>query len=331
MSLVSVIIPAYNSANSLPTCLDSVFIQNYKPIQVIVINDGSTDNTVEVVKSFGDKIIYLEQDNKGQGAARNAGLKVAAGEFIAFLDADDYWLPGFLGAATKFLLEHDEIVAVNTGFIVRLQNGKELINPDLLTQKDAPKEPFVIDDFFAFWAKHDHIRTGLVVIRKSIIDQAGGQRADLRISQDLEYWGYIATFGKWGYIPQPLWVGNSRAAANSQGWLKKYKKRRKLCPDVEHWESRIVPRLLPTQNAYFEVVRGRIALGYAHNKILGGASIAAKHIVSKYGDTMPECMMSKVLKTGCRYGLVGWLIACGIIYIREWSKAMRLSLSNLWD
>lgn len=328
MNSVTVIIPAYNSADSLSRCLDSVFEQKYQPIQIIVINDGSTDRTAEVAKSFGHRITYLEQTNSGQGAARNAGLKIAASEFIAFLDADDYWQPGFLDNCIEFLRANPEAVAVNTGLITRLQDGSERIQPALLTQPDAPAKPFIIDDFFAFWAKHDHIRTGSAVIRKSIIDQAGDQRADLRVSQDLEYWGYIATFGKWGYIPKPLWVGNSRSAAASQGWMKKYQKRRKLCPDVEQWETRIIPRLLPTQQANFEIVRGRVAMGYAQNKILSGFYSSARHIVRKYGDAMPRCTMSKVLRLGYRNGTLGWVIACGVICMREWTNAMRLSLAN---
>ena len=166
------------------------------------------------------------------------------------------------------------------------------------------------------------------MIRKSIIDQAGGQREDLRVSQDLEYWGYIATFGKWGYIPKPLWIGNSRQAAIKQGWLKKYGTRRKLCPDVEQWETRIVPRLRPNQKANFEIVRGRVAMGYAHNKILGGSYKSAHHIVRKYGYSMPHCAMSKLLRFGCYGSFIGWVIACCIIYLREWTKAFRLSLGN---
>jgi len=325
---ISVIIPAYNVESCLKRCLDSVFAQTVAPAEVIVINDGSTDNTAEIARCYGERITYLEQSNAGQGAARNTGLRIAKGEYIAFLDADDYWLPGFLEATTTFLSEHDEAVAVNTGLITRLQDGTERIQPTLLTRPDAPTETFVVDDFFAFWAEHDHIRTGSAVIRKSVIDQAGGQREDLRVSQDLEYWGYIATFGKWGYIPKPLWIGNSRQAAKTQGWLKKYRKRRKLCPDVEQWETRIMARLLPTQRANFEIIRGRVAMGYAHNKILGGFYRSAHHIVRKYGDAMPRCTMSKVLKLGCRYGRVSWVIACGAICLREWSKAMRLSLGN---
>jgi hypothetical protein len=247
---------------------------------------------------------------------------------VAFLDADDYWRPRFLESCVEFLEQHVEAIAVNTGLIVRLQHGEELIKPDLLTNADAPLDPFMVEDFFAFWAEHDHIRTGSALIRKSVIDVAGGQRADLRISQDLEYWGYIATFGKWGYIPEPLWVGNSRAAARAVGWLTKYRKRRKLCPDVEEWESRILPRLSPANQAGFEIVRGRVAMGYAQNKILGGAYGSAYHIVSKYGNVMPRCAMSRVLRLGCRGGQIGWAMACGLVCVREYSKALRLSLSN---
>lgn len=325
---VSVIIPAFNAATSLGQTLDSALSQTLSPAQIIVVNDGSTDSTSAVARAFGDRIVYLEQKNAGQGAARNVGLQVATGKYVAFLDADDYWQPGFLERCVEFLERHPEAVAVNTGLITRLQDDTELIQPALLTGSDAPTNPFLIDDFFAFWAKYDHVRTGSAVIRKSVIDEAGGQRADLRISQDLEYWGYIATFGKWGYVPEPLWVGNSRQAARKQGWLRKYRKRRRLCPEVEQWEARIRPRLLPSDQANFEIVRGRVAMGYAQNKILGGAFDSACEVVREYGDQMPPCTMSTVLRLGYRYGRMGWIVACGVVCLREWSKAMRLSLSK---
>jgi glycosyltransferase involved in cell wall biosynthesis len=281
-----------------------------------------------VAQDYGNRITYLEQANAGQGAARNAGLKVATGEFVAFLDADDYWQPEFLERCIGFLQQHPEAVAVNTGLITRLHDGTELIHPNLLTGSGAPTKPFVIDNFFTFWAEYDHVRTGSVVIRRSVIERAGGQRADLRISQDLEYWGYIATFGPWGYIPEPLWVGNSRVAARAQGWLRRYRKRRRLCPDVEQWESRVAGRLCSADRASFEIVRGRVAMGYAQNKILGGACKSAHDIVRKYGDSMPYCAMSRLLRLGCRWGRMGWMVACAIIHLHEWSKATRLSFSN---
>jgi len=112
---VSVIVPVYNCAGSLPRCIESALSQDPAPSEVIVVNDGSTDNVREVAAGYGNRIVYLEQANQGQGAARNAGLRVASGRYVAFLDSDDYWLPGFIRACVSFLEAHPEAIAVSTG------------------------------------------------------------------------------------------------------------------------------------------------------------------------------------------------------------------------
>jgi len=92
--LVSIIIPTYNRAGFLKEAIKSVLAQTYKNIEVIVVDDGSTDNTPKLVKQFTDKrIIYLRQENKGASSARNKGIESARGNYIAFLDSDDIWLP----------------------------------------------------------------------------------------------------------------------------------------------------------------------------------------------------------------------------------------------
>ena len=100
---VSVIIPAYNSGNSLALAVDSALAQTHRPLEIIVVNDGSTDDTADVAKNYGDQIQYVEQLNEGQGAARNTGLAMARGNLISFLDADDYWREGFLAQCVDFL------------------------------------------------------------------------------------------------------------------------------------------------------------------------------------------------------------------------------------
>lgn len=312
-------------------CLDSILAQTDPAFEIVVVNDGSVDETAEIAAGYGSKIIYLEQENAGQGSARNAGLQTAKGELIAFLDADDFWKPEFLEKCAAFLQEHPECAAVNTGLITRMHDGAEVIQPESLHRKDAPTAPFVIDDFYAFWAEHDHVRTGSAVIRKSVIDRAGGQRADLRVSQDLEYWGYIATFGKWGYIPEPLWVGNSRAAARAPGWLTKYRKRRRLCPTVESWQQRLLPRITSAQMPYFQVARGRVAAGYAQNHILGKNFRQARHIVKEYGMEMPDNRLTQLLKMGNQHGKLGWWIVCCIVLAREYLKAGIMSFDTKID
>ena len=90
--LVSVIIPVYNGQAYLRPTLKSVFAQDYRPLEVIAVDDGSIDRSAEIIRSFPE-VVYLYQDNRGHAAARNAGISAANGEFLAFLDADDLWPP----------------------------------------------------------------------------------------------------------------------------------------------------------------------------------------------------------------------------------------------
>ena len=91
-SLVSVIIPVYNCDRYLAEAIKSVLAQTYHPLEIIVVNDGSTDRSADVVKGFADQVRYFYQHNSGPGAARNQGANLAHGTFFAFLDADDFWL-----------------------------------------------------------------------------------------------------------------------------------------------------------------------------------------------------------------------------------------------
>src|SRR2546425_8625651 len=91
--LVSCIVPVFNGEHYLREALESILQQTYRPLEIIVIDDGSTDNSAVVVASYGEQIIYLRQVNSGPAAARNRGLQEARGEFIAFLDQDDLWHP----------------------------------------------------------------------------------------------------------------------------------------------------------------------------------------------------------------------------------------------
>ena len=101
--MVSVIIPTYNSGQFIQDAIISVLEQTYKDVEIIVIDDGSTDNTSTQLKSIGNKIIYKWQENQGVSQARNIGLKLAKGELIAFLDADDIWFPEKLQIQVQFL------------------------------------------------------------------------------------------------------------------------------------------------------------------------------------------------------------------------------------
>lgn len=107
--LVSVVIPCYNQGRYLGEAIESALAQDLNAQEVIVINDGSTERSGEVARSFGERIRYLDQENRGVSAARNAGIRLAAGRYIAFLDADDLCLPGRLSTQTTILDRHPNV------------------------------------------------------------------------------------------------------------------------------------------------------------------------------------------------------------------------------
>ena len=331
MNSVTVIIPAYNAEVCLARCLESVFAQRRPPEQVIVVNDGSTDNTKKVADGYANRIEYFEQANQGPGASRNEGLKAARCEYVAFLDADDCWLPGFLSGCVGFLDRHPEAVAVSTGQMHKLWGHGDVIRPQLLQSPDCPKDPFTIDNFYSFWAEHNHVVTGACLIRRSVIEKAGFQRTDFRVCEDLEYWGYLATFGKWGFIPEVLWVGDPMPAAAAQGWLKRYAPRWQNLPTLEQWESRILPRLRPDDVEGFQRVKSRVAAILVHHNILGGNDGEAKHILVELGDAAPRTHIMRLLRAGLKGGTAGWFLACTMVRLRERLKSRAIAVSSRWS
>jgi len=111
---VSVIIPAYNGAAFLPEAIDSVLAQDYEPLEILVVDDGSTDDTHDVLRPYAPRIRYFYQENRGPSAARNLGIERARGDLIAFLDADDRWLPGKLAAQVAALGTQSAAALVHT-------------------------------------------------------------------------------------------------------------------------------------------------------------------------------------------------------------------------
>ena len=102
------IIPAYNCERYLAAAIESVLKQDYKPFELIVVDDGSSDKTAQIVHQYDQHLQYVYMPNSGPAAARNKGMELAKGEFLAFLDADDLWEPGKLSLQMKYLNEHPE-------------------------------------------------------------------------------------------------------------------------------------------------------------------------------------------------------------------------------
>ena len=126
---ISVVIPCYNAAPFLRETLESVFVQTYPPLEIIVVDDGSTDESAVIAESFGSPVRVIRQENQGESVARNRGIEEAGGDWVAFLDADDLWLPNKLERQIQVLRDAPESMAIHTGCCRFFPDGTEAPYP----------------------------------------------------------------------------------------------------------------------------------------------------------------------------------------------------------
>jgi glycosyltransferase involved in cell wall biosynthesis len=185
--LISVIVPTYNRANTIEYTLDSILAQTYQNLEIIIIDDGSTDETETIVKSsYHNKKIpiqYYQKSNGGCASARNQGLEYAKGEFIAFLDSDDRWMPNALETLLNCLVESQADFAYSPSIEV-LQSGREKISYPCA--KGCP-EKFSIEHF-----KSSKSRPGAILYRRLVFEQVKGFREDLKYSEDSDFLQRVA-------------------------------------------------------------------------------------------------------------------------------------------
>lgn len=317
---VSIIIPVYNSALSLNRCLDSVFSQTDQySIEVILIDDGCTDDSVDIIKKRQEKNIrLLQQQNAGPAAARNRGIEIAEGEFLAFLDADDYWLPGFIEQTVSFLKIHKEAIAVSVGQ-KHITITDEHISPSIISEM---KESIVLDDYFDFWVKHSHVCTGSAMMRTETVQKTGGQCVNLRICEDLEFWAYLATFGKWGIIPEILFASDGNTVTSEIGWLNKCIPRWNSAIEVEVWERRIIKRMTYPLTPGYLKFRSKMARSLCYPILLSNRISMARRQVLRYGRYFPHDKLSVLLRISCKSKMIWYVVAKFLIY-REFHRKIK--------
>lgn len=187
---VSVVIPAYNESPRIGRALDSVLQQTWPVDEIIVVDDGSTDGTSDVVARYGDSITCIRQDNQGLAAARNAGIRRARCAWIALLDADDEWLPDHIEQAWNQLHSHPEIMWYCAAFERRTEEGVWLPygRLDSTLARDG-----IIENYFIAEARSRFSCASSMVVRRSVFAQVGLFNPDIsKHGEDLDMWFRIA-------------------------------------------------------------------------------------------------------------------------------------------
>jgi len=198
---VSVVIPLYNKGPYIARALNSVLAQTFQDFEVIVVDDGSTDDGAEVVRSFEDpRIRLIQQENRGVSAARNRGIEAARAELVAFLDADDEWLPGFLETIMRLRRKFPEAGAYVTSYYIQYYGHLQEANIQHL-----PSKPWegIIPRFFQVAATSEPITSSSVCVPRDVFDRIGSFMVGKWWGEDTEMWGRIALYYQIAFSREP--------------------------------------------------------------------------------------------------------------------------------
>ncbi|SHL65887.1 Glycosyl transferase family 2 [Roseovarius marisflavi] len=192
---VSVVIPTYNRAHCVGEAIDSVLAQDPPADEVIVVDDGSTDDTLEVLAGYGDRIFVIQQSNAGAGAARNAGIRHACGEWVAFLDSDDLWYPGRLAILHRDLNSVSQAVIGHTGDMDLVSTDYE-VSVFTLRKWHFPKgKGQLVQDCLRYAISGIH--PPVTALNKAALQKVGGFQSSVRIYEDAPLFCHLALAGPW--------------------------------------------------------------------------------------------------------------------------------------
>ena len=195
--LVSVVIPTYNYGHFVAEAIQSVLEQTFRDFEIIVVDDGSTDNTREVIEQFGDSVRYIYQDNQRTAAARNTGIKAARGQYIAFLDADDLWLPQKLQLQIVLFEERPHVGLVySTIYLFESKSGAIVGEYPV----SGCHEGKVLKDLYM----HPFIPSPTPLIPKDVFNVVGYFDKRFDPKEDSEMWLRIAARYEFAFVPKPL-------------------------------------------------------------------------------------------------------------------------------
>ncbi len=209
--LVSIITPSYNKGTYIEETILSVKNQTYSNIEHIVIDGSSTDDTLAILKKYSDNLVWFSERDTGQSAAINKGWRLAKGDFIAYLNADDTYLPNSVEIAVNYFLDHPETGMIYGDGILSDENGKFLSN-------------FTVGEFNLknlIFCKNNILQPA-VFLRKSVFETVGDIDVNLHLAMDLDYWIRTGIRFTVIYIPQPLAVAKIYRDAKSSAQMHKY-------------------------------------------------------------------------------------------------------------
>lgn len=207
----SIIIPLYNKAPYIRKALETVCAQTYRDYEIIVVNDGSTDDSAVVAESYlqhAEGICYtiISQDNAGVAAARNRGVKHASGQYMAFLDADDWWEPDYLARMAELIADYPQAGVYGCNYVY-YKPGKTRVALNIPTGYINYPKAYYEGSAMPIW-------TGATIMPKTVLEEMGGFPLGIKLGEDFLLWAKTALHYKVAFLNEPLAYYNNDVPAN---------------------------------------------------------------------------------------------------------------------
>lgn len=253
MPLVSIITPSFNKGPYIEETIQSIRNQGYTNTEHIIIDGGSTDETLAILKKYNGQVSWISEPDRGQSDAINKGWKIARGEIIAYLNADDTYTPDAVGIAVTYLNEHPDIGVVYGDGILTDETGKVLC-------------PYHAGEFSMRELIYcrDNILQPAVFLRKAVYDRIGGIDEDLHLAMDLDYWIRAGLQFRIAYIPVPLATAKIYRDAKSVLLMHNYIRDYEVILKKVFSDPHLPPQLAFEKNAVYTYVYTKGGLDYIH-------------------------------------------------------------------
>ena len=315
--LVSIIIPCYNAASYVREAIASALQQTYLRREVIVVDDGSRDDSLKVIGSFGDQIRWETGPNRGGCVARNRGIELAQGEFIQFLDADDVLFSHKLAVQVPVSVAHSECIVYCDHIVVREESNCE---PEIRSASfDSNIDPVV------FVLRHKTLQTSASLYRREWLTTIGGFRPGLRASQEFDLNLRLAGWGerRWLHLPEVLF------------------KVRRRSESVSSHTGRALACLIDVLPAFYQDLMGRGRLSEERRQEIARYAASVARLCVREGERAPGLRLLKFAEQVDRssalrsaYSFPSRIVrelvgASAVEYLAETRKKMRLGLRQL--
>ena len=244
--VISAVIPVYNSAAFIPQAVASINAQSCRVDEIIIVDDGSTDNTEAIVRGLGDNIRYIRQDNRGPSAARNTGIQAARGDMIAFLDADDQWTPDKIEHQLT-VMQHNNSLALVAGDMAEINLQDKVTVPSVLNKHSlrglfADLAGAPLPNALSLLMRTNFIPTGTVLARRSSLLNAGGFNENIRYGEDLELWARIAANEAITCLPEVMMLRRQHDHNATRSMEPLLEDLVKVASSVRSWGARHISR-----------------------------------------------------------------------------------------